>query len=96
MGFRYQYKNRSSSPNFCADTSSTFSTKNFRIKSIEKIDIYLLVKIHYNECKNFEGNKILLFKNLSIEELLSMNDIDPHFSNKNGNKSPIARFEPID
>jgi len=55
---------------------------------------YLLVVINYPDCTNFEGNKILVFENLSERELKLMRNIDPHFFNDSRYKTPIARFEP--
>ena len=55
---------------------------------------YLLLKVKYPDCTNFEGMKILLFKNCTLEMLLKQNSIDPHFSNNKKYLSPVARFEP--
>jgi len=56
----------------------------------------LIVGIKYHDCKNFEGKKILVFKNLYIERLEMQKLIDPHFSENKNFHSPIARFEPND
>lgn len=63
-----------------------------KCNNYQKSNTYLLVLINYPDCKNYEGNKILLFSNLSIEELKRQDKIDPHFSEIQ--LSPIARFEP--
>ena len=55
---------------------------------------YLLVKVNYPDCTNFEGDKILLYENCTIEQLIAQGSIDPHFSNNKKYLSPIARFEP--
>lgn len=54
----------------------------------------LLVKIKYPDCTNYEGVKILLYLNTTLNELTKQQLIDPHFSEDSGYKSPIARFEP--
>lgn len=64
------------------------------VKYAEFYGHYLLVKINYPDCKNHEGNKILLFENCSMDELLKQKKIDPHFSDNKKLHSPIARFEP--
>lgn len=55
---------------------------------------FLLVLIKYPDCTNYEGKKILLYKNTTIENLKKQKLIDPHFSDNKKYISPIARFEP--
>lgn len=57
---------------------------------------YLLISINYPDCTNYEGNKILLYKNVTLENLIKQKSIDPHFSDNIKYHSPIARFEPTD
>lgn len=65
--------------------------KNFRIdKLIELQNTY--VEIFYPDAKNYEGNKVLVFRGKVARELLSAKEIDPHFNC--GFLAPIARFEP--
>jgi len=66
---------------------------NFKIRRISKIEEYLIVYINYMDCVNYEGNKILVFKDISISEIKQSSFIDPHFC-KGEHISPIARFEP--
>jgi hypothetical protein len=56
----------------------------------------LVMKINYPNCTNFEGNKILVFKDISLIGLINQKFIDPHFNNSKEIKSPIARFEPTE
>ena len=55
---------------------------------------YLLVKITYPDCKNYEGTKILLYHNVTLKKLKGQKLIDPHFSENTKYYSPIARFVP--
>ena len=55
---------------------------------------YLIVLVNYPDCTNYEGNKILMFENVHVEDLFNQGSIDPHFSNNSKKISPIARFEP--
>jgi hypothetical protein len=57
---------------------------------------YLIVKIKYPDCTNYEGKKILVFKNCSLTDLKKQRKIDPHFSKNKKMFSPVARFEPTD
>lgn len=69
--------------------------RNFSIRRVEMIGKYLIAKIHYPDCTNFEGMKILVYENLSIEQLSSLTFIDPHFCDGD-HPSPIARFTPTE
>jgi hypothetical protein len=55
---------------------------------------HLLIEINYPDCINYEGNKILLYKDTTLNELKEQKHIDPHFSENKKFKSPVARFEP--
>lgn len=70
--------------------------KNYRVLKSEQINSYLLLVIIYPDCTNYEGRKILLFKNVTLQQLFDQKLIDPHFSNNKQYKSPIARFEPTE
>lgn len=70
--------------------------ENWKIVKSEAVGWYLVVKIKYPDCTNFEGNKILVFEDISLSSLKSQKLIDPHFFKSKKYKSPIARFEPTD
>jgi len=63
------------------------------IKSLQ-INENLVILIKYPDCNNYEGKKVLLYKNISLNKLITQKQIDPHFSENKKFKSPIARFEP--
>lgn len=64
---------------------------NFQIIRVQQIGNHVVAEIHYPDCKNFEGLKICLFKNIKKSEL-DGDSLDPHFHE--GSKSPYARFQP--
>lgn len=68
----------------------------FKLLVTVAIGKYLIVKIKYPNCSNYEGVKILLLENVTEQALKSMTYLDPHFSNDSAKISPIARFEPTD
>lgn len=71
---------------------------NYKILKYEFINNYLLLLINYPDCKNFKGNKILVFKNITLRQLIHKEvipQIDPHFPDNN-KYSPIARFIPTE
>ena len=64
---------------------------------IEKYMIYgnyILVKINYPDCITFNGNKILVYEDVTVSDLQLTNILDPHFGNDDKNIYPIARFIP--
>jgi hypothetical protein len=67
---------------------------NYKIVQAKQVGNYLVLKIKYPNCTNHEGNKILVFKDLTPIDLLNQKLIDPHFFEERGFKSPIARFVP--
>jgi len=67
----------------------------FRIRKMEQVKNNVVVLIHYPNCDNYEGNKICLYKNTILKQVLDQIYIDPHFSNDCG-LSPFARFEPTE
>lgn len=86
----------------CFDPASIKSTVpgnpnpfNYQIIKTKQIKNFAILMIKYPECKNYEGNKILVFKDISIEDLRQRISIDPHFCEDKQN-SPIARFVPTD
>ena len=67
---------------------------NYKVIQAEQIGTHLVLKINYPDCTNFEGNKILVFRDMTAIDLLNQKLIDPHFFNHTKYKSPIARFVP--
>ena len=56
---------------------------------------FTIVRVHYPDCDNFEGEKILVYKGHVLKEVMAQKKLDPHFCDK-GHLSPIARFAPTD
>lgn len=56
--------------------------------------VVLVLLVNYPDCKNYEGNKILVYHGVCYEALLKQGTIDPHFCDNSQFHSPIARFEP--
>ena len=68
--------------------------KRFSIKREYRKGDFLILKVNYHDCTNYEGNKILVFKGCTIVDLAQQGAIDPHFSDNNEFLSPVARFKP--
>jgi len=67
---------------------------NFKIIKYLVVNQFIIVDINYPDATNYEGNKILVFSNVSPENLLNMKFIDPHFCEEQTHPSPVARFVP--
>ena len=65
----------------------------FVIKKHIEQNGHTIIWINYPNCKNYEGNKIILFKNTTFSQIESLSEIDPHFTELHTIK-PFARFEP--
>jgi hypothetical protein len=68
----------------------------YKIKQSEVIGTFLLLWVNYPDCKNYEGNKILLFQGVTLAALKKQKAIDPHFSDSQKYHHPIARFVPTE
>jgi len=70
--------------------------ENYVLKMIQQVGNHLVLMVNYPECLNYEGDKVLVYKNCTMQELRNQGSIDPHFSCNLHFKSPFARFEPTD
>lgn len=84
----------------CASPQIVFkpdpNPSNYKILEHYKVNMFLIVLIQYNDVDNYEGKKLLIYENISINDLLLQGKIDPHFCESSSMFSPIARFEPTD
>ncbi len=63
----------------------------FTIERVKETGPYLAGLIHYPDCTNYEGRKIIVFEGLTETKLRSMKYLDPHFFEG----GPVmARFQP--
>lgn len=67
---------------------------NYEIIDHTQVGDFLILKIRYPDCTNYEGVKILVYHKVSPIDLLKQKLIDPHFFKHEKFKSPIARFVP--
>lgn len=89
----FKKNSHSSYENMCDELPNPDPSR-YKIIKYKTIGKYLIVCLNYPDCTNYEGNKILLYKDCSIEDLKRQKYIDPHFSNSIMFHSPIARFVP--
>lgn len=68
---------------------------NFEIICIDEVCGHSLVLLFYPDCTNYDGRKILFFRNIGNDIIKSMKSINPHFLKERG-IYPFARFEPTE
>ncbi len=66
---------------------------NFKVIDSFEANGHIVVLINYPNCNTFEGNKILVYLNTTLQQINEAKEIDPHFKSERG-FSPFARFEP--
>jgi hypothetical protein len=64
----------------------------FNIHEVYAHSRYLLAIVKYPGCTNFEGTKLLVFRDMDEKTLRGLRSLDPHF--ERSPTSPIARFVP--
>lgn len=68
------------------------SPTNWKILEAHEELGWLVVRLKYEGCTNYEGEKILVYKNMTLVKLVNNKAIDPHFLVSG--VSPTARFVP--
>ncbi len=78
----------------------TPDASSYTIEEIEKVGPHLVVKAKYPNCRScaYEGQKVMVFLNVGLEQAIHWRKIDPHFRDpklrpiKSEAPSPAARF----
>lgn len=96
------YVDPTPSPRYSAPVSygtvTTPDSKNYTIEEAVRIGAHLVLKVKYPNCQRcaYEGNKVMVFLNVSEVQVLKWKEIDPHFRNiaaaASQAPSPAARF----
>ncbi len=69
---------------------------NYKVEEAQQVGNYLVLKVHYPDCTNFEGRKVMVFEGVTAIDLLKQRSLDPHFFNSDKVISPVARFKPTE
>jgi len=82
-----------------SETPETPDSSKYTIEDAKRIGAHLVLKVKYPNCFNcsYEGNKIMVFLNVTEIDVLKWKKIDPHFRDPkrkavNEAPSPAARF----
>jgi hypothetical protein len=65
-----------------------------KVVSTKPVGDFLIAVINYPDALTYEGRKVLVYKGVTAKQLKRWKKIDPHFSHKRPELSPIARFLP--
>lgn len=65
---------------------------NYIVENGFNVNNHCVLIIRYPDADNYEGRKILVYKNMSRMDVIKHSKIDPHFAETG--LSPFARFEP--
>lgn len=68
--------------------------ENYEIVRTNQVGNHLVMLVRYPDCSNYEGNKVLLFKDTTLLDIKKQKVLDPHFCDNEDFISPFARFEP--
>lgn len=86
------------------EDSMTPDKKKYQIVDAHRVGKHLVLKVLYPNCRNcsYEGNKVMVFFNVTELDVLKWAEIDPHFRNPKASRSstqapgPAARFPASD
>ncbi len=79
-----------------AKTDNSSDKKNYRFIRTHERNGIVVLWINYPQFKNYEGNKILVYKDTTLVDILNQDYIDPHFLEERGRINPFARFRPTE
>lgn len=65
--------------------------ENFNVERTQRAGSYVCALVHYPDATNFEGRKVIVFKDTTVVEVAGAQSLDPHFA-EDGNI--VARFRP--
>jgi hypothetical protein len=70
--------------------SETPDAERFEIIEVNRIGAHLVMKVQYPNCAKcaYEGNKVMVFLNVSERDVLRWRRIDPHFRDPKASRSP--------
>jgi hypothetical protein len=68
--------------------------KHFIVEETLQVGRFLIAQVQYPDATNFEGRKIMVFRDVDAVALLEQTALDPHFFDSPEHLAPIARFIP--
>lgn len=84
-------------------TAKTPDAERYEIVDVERVGAHIVMKVLYPNCRRcaYEGNKVMVFTDITEAQILKWKRIDPHFRAPGDNPtreapSPAARFPASD
>ena len=93
MGMHRRHSGGWDGPRATIATNNNPDPEKFTVTKSFVSGTYACALISYANCTNYEGKKIVVFENMTIEDIWNMKVIDPHFAQDG---KVIARFRPDD
>lgn len=86
--------------NSTPEPPSTPDKYKYNIVDMERVGAHVVLKVLYPNCKKcaYEGNKVMVFLNVTEKDIITWREIDPHFRAPDNLKKvgvappPAARF----
>lgn len=75
------------------DTTPNPNPYKFRVKRAEEVGSFVCAMVNYPHATTYEGDKTLMLRDTSAEELEALDVLDPHFDE---DSAVVARFEPTE
>jgi hypothetical protein len=69
---------------------------NFTITRAISVRSWVIIMAVYPDATNYEGQKVMVYRNTTIKAVKAQKRLDPHFCDHPGHLSPFARFEPTE
>lgn len=71
-------------------TPKTPDSSDYEIVDSVRVGLHLVLKVLYPNCKKcaYEGNKVMVFLNVSEADVLRWRKIDPHFRDPKASRTP--------
>lgn len=68
--------------------------KRFVVEETLQVGRFLIAQVQYPDATNFEGRKIMVFRDVDATALWDQAALDPHFCDSPDHLAPIVRFIP--
>lgn len=65
------------------------------LEHVVPVGRHVVAQIRYPDATNYEGVKVLVYRNTTASQVRRASRLDPHFCD-DGHLAPFARFEPAD
>lgn len=68
----------------------------FELIKVEQVGLNVVALVRYPDASEFDGAKVLLYRNEAVARIEAAPMLDPHFLMASAHPKPFARFEPTE